>query len=55
MQGFLSRDFFIDSCGSIANAFLLISNYKWEFIQDDSVRKIELEPNLIKYVYPLKN
>jgi hypothetical protein len=45
----------MDSYGTIANAFLLISNYSFEFIPDTSVRKIKVEPNLIKYIYKLKH
>lgn len=53
IKGFLDREFFVDSCGTVANAFLLISNYSWEFIPDTSVRKVKVEPHLIKYIYRL--
>jgi hypothetical protein len=54
IKGFLNREFYKDSYGTIANAFYLISNYKREFIPDTSVKRIHVEPQLIQYIYPLK-
>ena len=53
INGFLDREFFVDNYGTVANAFFLISNYKWEFIPDTSVRPVKVEPTLIKYIYKL--
>lgn len=54
LQGFENIDFYVDTLGTIANAFLVFCEKKLDLIIDESVRKIKLEPKLLKYVYPIK-
>ena len=54
LNGFENIDFYIDTMGTIANAFLVFCEKKFDLILDKSVKKIKLEPKLLKYVYPIK-
>lgn len=51
IQGFKEIDFYIDKFGEIANSFLEITPSSKELVIEKDVRKIQVEPQYIKYVY----